>query len=750
MANDVLSKLKNKINESIALKFNMAEILKHNFLPLDVQGGALFIVVTEKFNPQASVPLLEAKFPNTLIKRIQVTPQEYTNLLEIFTKKIETSQVQTASSQVVDGGEHISFLGNRIGDVLLNKGLITHEQLEEAIKISQSESKFLGEILVSRQLISSNDLKDVLEEQQKNAVKIASEYSSKKRLGEMLIEKGLISDSQLSKALQEAKSFGIPIGSMLVKMGLISIEQLKETLSEQQHTEVLTTASLKLDPKLLKILPEEFIRENMVIPIRSNGQVMVVGMVNPHNKRVLNDIIYLTGQKVRAMIITYIEFESCLQNYYNRSNNETTDMMKRVKKEVSDIDSEETLFEQVERELQDESGIVAKFAKKIITDAIDAKASDIHIEPRLGNYVVRFRLDGILKEMFQLPPKSEQAIITRFKVLSKMNIAEHRRAQDGTFTSTYAGKEYDFRINTLPVNGKEKMVIRVLAPAVSLNAEDKDIKLAGGTEEDIAKIKKMISSPNGIILATGPTGSGKTTTLYSILKSLNDEKVNITTIEDPVEIKIDGINQSQINSKAGITFASSMRAILRQDPDIILVGEIRDYETLETAIAAALTGHLVLSTIHTNSAAATVSRLIEMGAKGYLVASTVTGIIAQRLVRRLCPICKQKVKPTEEEARLVVPGDDEIKKFMSKDIYKPTGCVNCNFDGYMGRIGVYEILSINKELKKLIADGVHDIRIEEIAVSMGMKTLQTSCLNHIIRGETTISEFVRVLGPVLD
>ena len=292
------------------------------------------------------------------------------------------------------------------------------------------------------------------------------------------------------------------------------------------------------------------------------------------------------------------------------------------------------------------------------------------------------------------------------------------------------------------------MVIRVLAPAVSLKAEDRKIMLVGASESDLVKIKNMVSCPNGIILTSGPTGSGKTTTLYSVLKSLNDEHVNITTIEDPIEIKLEGINQSQVNPKAGITFASCMRAILRQDPDIILVGEIRDYETLEIAISAALTGHLVLSTVHTNSAAATVTRLIEMGAKDYLVSSTLSGVIAQRLVRSLCPECKEQYFPTYEEARQVVADEESIQKLMKTPIYRAKGCNKCDFTGYKGRLGVYEIMQITKEIKKLVAQGAHDLEIEEAAIANGMTTLNKSCLNHIMNGETTIDEFVRVLGIV--
>ena len=749
----ILEKLKNKINEYTVSMFSIVELNEHKFVPITIENGVIYVTVTNLFDTKTASTFIQSKVPNVTIKTAKVNQAQFDTLLKYVASKY-LSQVDCPKVKpTANDGEYVCVAGNKLGDLIVAKGLVTQAHLDEAVQLAQKSNKFLGEILVAQKLITPAMLQVVLKEQSNRtaaATQPQKQGQPKKRLGDLLVEKGFLTEEQLQLGLKESKETNNHIGSTLVKLGFITIEQLKEVLGEQQGTEVLSTTSLKIDPSLLKLLPEDFIKENMVIPIRSNGQVLLVGMVEPHNKRVMNDIVYLTGQKIRVMLLTHIEFESCIKNYFSKSVDETNTMMKQMGKEASTLEYEESLFEQVERELQDDSGLVAKFANKIITDAIDIKASDIHIEPRLQGSVVRYRADGILREMFKLPPKTEQSIITRFKVLARMNIAEHRRAQDGTFTLKYGGKDFDFRINTLPVAGKEKMVIRVLAPAVSLNAQDKDIKLAGGTPEDIAIIKKMVAAPNGIILTTGPTGSGKTTTLYSILKSLNDEKVNITTIEDPVEIKIDGINQSQINNKAGITFASSMRAILRQDPDIILIGEIRDYETLETAISAALTGHLVLSTVHTNSAAATISRLIEMGAKEYLVASTVTGIIAQRLVRRLCPLCKEKATPTEEQARSVVLGEENIKKFMQKEVYNPVGCVNCNFSGYSGRLGVYEILPITKEIRKLIAEGVHDLKIEEVAVSVGMKTLHQACFDHILRGETTIEEFIRVLGPVTD
>ena len=570
------------------------------------------------------------------------------------------------------------------------------------------------------------------------------------KLGELLIQKGYITDVQLLQALADSKRNKTPIGSMLFKLGFITLEQLKEILHLQTGMDVVTANQLAAQAQYINILPEDFIKSNKVIPISSDGKTLLLGAVTPVKPEILKQIIYLTGQNPKQLLMTHYEFENAMNTFFSESKKETQQIIKQIEEEADTFQVEESLSEMVDNQLQDSSGSIAKFVNQIITTAIDTKVSDIHIEPRLSGYIVRYRKDGMLSKVLDIPTKVETSVIARFKVLSRMNIAEHRRPQDGTFSIKYKGGSYDFRINTLPVAGKEKVCIRVLAPAVSLNAADKNISLIGGTDEDIVKIKNMVSCPNGIILTSGPTGSGKTTTLYSVLKSLNDEDVNITTIEDPIEIKLEGINQSQINAKAGITFASCMRAILRQDPDIILVGEIRDYETLEIAISAALTGHLVLSTVHTNSAAATVTRMVEMGAKDYLVASTLSGVIAQRLVRRLCDDCKQEFFPTYEEARQISADEDEIQKLMKTPLYRAVGCNKCNFTGYKGRLGVYEIMTINKEIKKLVAAGAHDIEIEEAAVAAGMKTLKFSCLNHIVDGITTTSEFIRVLGYASD
>ncbi len=596
-------------------------------------------------------------------------------------------------------------------------------------------------------VISPHELNDFIVTLVQERIDKNTQTKPRQKLGEILMQNGAITEIQLIEALAESKKMNLPLGSTLYSLGFITLDQLKQALHQQIGIDLVTTEMLKNQDKYINLLPEDFIKTNYVIPIRSDGKTIDLGMVDPTNKNVLKEVIYLTGQTPKPYLITHVEYQAAVNKYFSSAKQETRKIIKKVEQDALELDVEESIWEQIEKELQDSSGSIAQLVNKIITDAIEQHASDIHIEPRLTNHVVRYRIDGILREVIEIPTKVEMAVITRFKVLSRMNIAEHRRPQDGSFSIKFKGKTYDFRINSLPVGSKEKIVIRVLAPPVSFDSSEKEIKIEGATPEDIETIRKMITCPNGIILTSGPTGSGKTTTLYSLLKVLNTEDVNITTIEDPIEIKLEGVNQSQVNTKAGITFAFCMRAILRQDPDIILVGEIRDYETLEVAISAALTGHLVLSTLHTNSAAATVTRLIEMGAKDYLVSSTLSGVIAQRLVRKLCR-CKQPYFPTHEEAAQILTQEDDIQKLMKTKLYKPSGCAECNMTGYKGRLGVFEILPVTKEIKKLISQGAHDIEIEDTAISCGMKTLNQACFNHILRGDTSIEEFVRVLGLV--
>ncbi len=568
---------------------------------------------------------------------------------------------------------------------------------------------------------------------------------------EMLVGIGWITQEQLDECVQEAQNLNLPLDAIFYKKEYLSYERIVSYLKKKYGCEVVSKANIIVDQSILKMLPDDTMERKQIIIMSMEENKLAVAMVNPSDRYTIREVSLSTGRSLNVYAIPYFEYEGFLQDYVTQKKSEqhakeTERIIASIEEETAQYNDGDNLWTQVEKELQDASGNVAKFVYKIITDSIDSKASDIHIEPRIGYYVVRTRSDGILKKVLEIPGSIEMAVITRFKVLARMNIAEHRRPQDGTFSIKYNDRMYDFRINTLPVSGKEKVVIRILAPAVSLKAGCDKMVIQGASEHDLGKIHDMVQAPNGIILTSGPTGSGKTTTLYTILKALNKEDVNITTIEDPIEIKLEGINQSQVNAKADITFASCMRAILRQDPDIILIGEIRDFETLEVAISAALTGHLVLSTVHTNSAAATVTRLIEMGAKDYLVSSTLTGVIAQRLVRKLCDKCKEAYFPTEEEAKHISNNPEVQQKLMKTKLYRHKGCKDCGFLGYTGRIGIYEVMPITREIKKLIAQGAHDIEIEEAAVAAGMVTLKVSCLNHILDGNTTSDEFVRVLG----
>ncbi len=776
MKNPLLIKIINKVNLDLTAKFNLDKIKELSFLPINTQDDKLFVAVSSECSRDKVTEYMKT-VSDLKFEFISLSQDKFDTLVRLYESKLsvlnysknvpmanfQSEENETTQQESISDIQDVDLIKEESAVIEDSRDevFVNIENNNQEILSDESDESILDEIDVDKSVldvdIEPSSFEADIQSTEPKVVEPESSASSSmegvkapetKKIGEILLESGIITEKQLAIALAESKALDIPLGSVLVKLGYVSIQDLKSALGAQQGLELATTEQLKPIPSVISIFPEDFIRVNKVIPLSMSNKSLVVGMVNPGDTKIINEIVYQTGLKPTVMMITHYEYENFIKTYYENASVEADKIIEEIETEEIEESNEDPLWEQVEKEIQDTKGSISKFANNVITFGIDQKASDIHIEPRFNGYIVRYRIDGILKEVFKIPQKAESQVITRFKVLARMNIAEHRRAQDGSFTIAYKNQKYDFRVNTLPVAGKEKMVIRILAPAVTVSQRKTKITLEGASELDIERVKYLISVPNGIILTSGPTGSGKTTTLYSLISYLNSENVNITTIEDPVEIRLDGVNQSAINTKAGITFASSLRAILRQDPDIILVGEIRDFETLEVAISASLTGHLVLSTIHTNSAAATITRLIEMGAKDYLISSTVSGILAQRLVRKLCPKCKQAYKPTLEEAKKILTDPLEIAEFLKTTIYKPGGCPLCDNTGYSGRTGLFEILVINKEIKKLIAQRAHDVVIEEYAIQNGMKTLRTACIEHIKNGVTTTDEFVRVLGMV--
>ena len=701
MNNEYLSKLLNRINTDLVKQFEKAKLMELRFIPIAIQNGTLYSVVSQDGDKQAVASYIKQKIQAGGVEFISVSPANFNLLLSDIVKKVYPAQA-------INQNQERDNAPAKPGDI-------------NQVKSPQT-----------------------------------------KKIGQILVEEKLLTEEQVQQALIESKNFGLPLGSTLVKLGYITIKQLKDALAAQMQINMAQEDQLASLPDAITCLSDDFVLEHKVIPLSYNSKTLTVGMVNPKDTDTINQIIGMTGLKPAILMVTSLEYERYVEQYYKKAK-KPEEKKQTFKKEKTELEvlteqlaassdsgpGEQTLWQKVQSDIDEISSDAAKYANMIVTQAIDSRASDIHIEPRLDGYVTRYRIDGTLVEVVRIPAYLESSIVSRFKVLAKMNIAEHRRPQDGNFTIKYNQQSYDFRINTLPVNGKEKIVIRILAPSMRAEASyTKEIKIVGAFPDDVEKIKYLTSAPNGIVLTSGPTGSGKTTTLYALLKTMNSPDCNITTIEDPVEIRLDGVNQSAVNPKAGITFATCMRAILRQDPDVILVGEIRDYETLEVAISASLTGHFVLSTIHTNSAAATVTRLIEMGAKDYLISSTLNGVLAQRLVKKLCPDCKRPYKPTEEDARKILTDPERIKQLMETTLYRAEGCPNCGGTGYKGRLALLEILVVTKEIKKLIAAHAHDIEIEEHAVKNGMRTLNESCIRHIIEGNTTIDEFVRVLGLV--
>jgi type IV pilus assembly protein PilB len=563
------------------------------------------------------------------------------------------------------------------------------------------------------------------------------------KLGEILLKENLITPKQLQEAIKEAKEKNIRIGEALTNLGILKDNELLQFLAKTYKVPSVNLEKIKLDPEVVRIIPLDVARRHKLIAIKRSGPNLMVAMADPTNLSAIDEINFLTGYNTEPVVALEHQIMKAIEEYYGVKEDQVPSGQMDFQEifaldeggvEVIEEKESEESTEELLRAAEDKP--VVKFVNKLIHDAIRLKASDIHIEPYEKEFRIRFRIDGILQEVVKPPLKMKDAIISRVKIMSKMQLDEKRRPQDGRIKMRVGNNDIDMRVSCLPTVFGEKIVIRILDKS-NLQL---DMTKLGFEEDQLKHFKEAISKPYGMVLITGPTGSGKTTTLYSALAELNKVEVNISTAEDPVEYNLPGINQVHIREEVGLSFAAALRAFLRQDPDIIMVGEIRDYETAEIAIKAALTGHLVLSTLHTNDAPSTVTRLLNMGIEPFLLTASLNLVGAQRLCRKICPYCKEEEKVSPKVLLELGMTPDEIEGLK---VYRGRGCDKCN-GGYKGRIAVYEIMPMYEELKEMILNNASAGELKRAAIALGMKTLRRSALNKLKEGIIDIREVVRV------
>lgn len=554
----------------------------------------------------------------------------------------------------------------------------------------------------------------------------------KKRLGDLLVAARVITEEQLLDALEQQKVSKNKLGEILTDLGYATEYQIAQALHIQLDCEMVNLSELTIPDELINLVDDKVLRKHMVIPFGykdGNPNIVNLAMANPLDFIALDDLSIITDRMMNPVVATTTDVLKNIDKYYGNKEAMAVAEQYTKEKESQYKEEEET------SNLEVENAPIVLLVKTIIEQAVRQRASDIHIEPLENRVRVRYRIDGVLSETMQYKNGLYAAIVARIKIIGGMDISEKRKPQDGRITQIVDRMEYDIRVSVLPTVFGEKIVMRLTAKR-ALNREKSEL---GFTEEELVEFDKILAHPHGIILVTGPTGSGKSTTLYTALSELNTADVNIITVEDPVEANIDGINQVQTNPKAGLTFAAALRSILRQDPDIIMIGEIRDTETAQIAVKAAITGHLVVSTLHTNNASSSVARLEDMDVESYLIADSTVGIIAQRLLRRLCPNCKKKVTASELDRSLLgIPIDQECT------IYEPVGCPSCGESGYYGRIGIYEIMTITPKLKRMINEHRTADELEAEAIKEGMHTIRMSAGRCVLDGISSVAEMKRV------
>ena len=555
----------------------------------------------------------------------------------------------------------------------------------------------------------------------------------KKRIGDILVEEGILTEEQLEEALKAAKAENKKIGEAITDLGFATEQDIAEALSSQLGFEYVNLSTVHIPDNVLSLINESVLRKHLMIPyafVPNTINQVKVAMVDPMDMSAIDDFSIVTNLLVVPSVATTRDILIALDRYYGDT--ETIKAAQEYAREREDLAAKLAEGDLSSQDVQ--SSPVVQLVTSMVEQAARQRASDIHIEAKEDSVRVRFRIDGSLYEKFTYSIHLLPAIMARLKIIGGMDIAEKRKPQDGRFTILVDKREYDSRVSVLPTVYGEKCVMR-LAQKKALTRNKSEL---GFSPSELKAFDDILKNPNGILLVTGPTGSGKSTTLYTALSELNKEDVNIVTVEDPVEANIDGINQVQVNVKAELTFASALRSILRQDPDIIMIGEIRDGETAQIAVQASITGHLVVSTLHTNSAAGSISRLINMGVEGYLLADSLVGIIAQRLVRRLCPYCKKPHLITDTERRIM-----GIRADVNPEIYEPVGCERCDNTGYSGRIGIYEIMKITPPLKELISKNASVSELKQMGMREGMHTLRQSATMLVIKGITSVHEMIK-------
>jgi type IV pilus assembly protein PilB len=564
-----------------------------------------------------------------------------------------------------------------------------------------------------------------------------------RRLGDLLVKEGLINQEQLQRALADQKGSNEKLGSILVRLDIINEDQLIAFLSKQYGIPSITLTQLDIDAEVVKLVPAQIARKYEVLPIKRAGNQLTLAMADPTNVFAVDDVGFMTNLQVVPVVASQGAIRKAIDRLYEAQTGGIAEVLSEMDAAVGDVEVVEGEDEQWAKadifelkESADEAPVV-RLVNMILVDAIRRGASDIHLEPYEKVFRVRFRIDGVLHEIMTPPKRLEAALTSRVKIMSNLDIAERRLPQDGRIKLRYNQREIDFRVSTLPTIFGEKTVMRIL----DKDALQLDLALLGFDAWSLEQFNHAIHQPYGMILITGPTGSGKTTTLYSAIHTINSPDVNIMTAEDPVEYNLKGVNQVQVNEGIGRTFAAALRSFLRQDPDIILVGETRDLETAQIGIRAALTGHLVLTTLHTNDCPSTVARLLDMGIPPFLVSSALSLILAQRLGRKICKDCKQ---PYEADEDSLVPYGHVPQGLGKVQLYKGKGCQTCSFTGMKGRVAIYEVMPINEHVRELILRNAPTAEIRDAAVAVGMKSLRQNALQKVLDGVTTVEEVLRV------